>query len=282
MIKKVFSVALGVIILGAGYSFLKGFNPIDRIINKNFSINGYPHILKPLSESEIFIIQSEFNTLNPKTCTVINKYGFTGDESCSLSFLIDGVVREEIRYSDKELVKIAEDFLVKNSKFTGVQKKEQIILHDIIKNTGCVKCDGSILDQKNIDTMLIFKTNSMITADDIKVLVNNHGVVLVRGNKIPDIQLPLEIRVSESSAKKKVIGKTLEYKDIGGQKQKYKITAGDIQNVPANKIVYMKETEKGLEFYTVWEIKIGNNSDWTVYIDTITGKQVDVSQNFQT
>jgi len=243
----------------------------------------YPYILKPIPQDQLATLRSEFTASNGNVCTTINEYGFTEIGNICLD---QEIVKIEIT-DEKSIVEVVKTWLVQNSKFTGITKKSDAVV-DGLGSIGCVNCETPILERKGILLKIQFRGqtyNGLPVEGDISPLIvfaNVNGVSRIDGYWFPKIIVPLEPKISEISAKNKLIGRTFTYGGIGGQP----ITTAPLEskdlNNAAHKVVFVKKSSQGLEFRLAWKILVGEGLSWTVYIDAVTGEELKIVQMFQT
>ncbi|KKR58428.1 MAG: hypothetical protein UT97_C0030G0003 [Parcubacteria group bacterium GW2011_GWC2_40_31] len=242
----------------------------------------YPYILKPLSQTQLSGLRSEFAASNKNICTQINEYGFTEFKSGCFG----ETVRIEIT-DETNTVEMVKNWLVQNSKFTGITNKSEAIVDRVVKLNGCIKCEAPNFDSKVISLRINFRGqtyNSLPVEGDINpltVFANANGVSRIDSYWFPKITVPLQPKISETSAKNKFNGKTFTYGDIAGRPVNYRIEQKDLNNV-AHKVVFVKKSSLGLEFRLAWKISVGQGLSWTVYVDAVTGEELKVVQMFQT
>lgn len=241
----------------------------------------YPYTLSPLPQDRLSILRSEFTASNGNICAQINEYGFTEFKSGCLG----GIVRIEIA-DEAGIVEMVKNWLVQNSKFTGVMSKSDAIVDRIIKLDGCIKCDPPV-DRKVIEIRIDFRRQAydgLPVEGDISpltVFANANGISRIDGHWFPMITVPLEPKISETSTKNKLKGRTFTYSDKAGKPRDYLVTEKDLRN-SAHEVIFVKKTSPGLEFRLAWEIQVGQGLSWTIYIDAITGEELKVAQMFQT
>ena len=242
----------------------------------------YPYILKPLSQTQLSGLRSEFEASNKSVCAQINEYGFTEFKSGCFG----ETVRIEIT-AETSIVEMVKNWLVQNSKFTGITNKSEAIVDRVVKLNGCIKCEAPNFDSKVISLRIDFRGqtyNSLSVEGDINpltVFANANGISRIDGYWFPKIIVPLEPKISEASAKNKLNGRTFTYGDIAGRPVNYRVEQKDLNNV-AHKVVFVKKSSQGLEFRLAWKISVGQGLSWTVYVDAVTGEELKVVQMFQT
>ncbi|MDI6734509.1 MAG: hypothetical protein QMD50_03435 [Patescibacteria group bacterium] len=243
----------------------------------------YPYILKPLLQTQLSSLRSEFAASNKNICAQINEYGFTEFKSGCFG----ETVRIEI-VDETSIVEMVKNWLVQNSKFTGITNKSDVIVDRVVKLNGCIiKCEAPNFDSKVISLRVDFRGqtyNGLPVEGDIgslTVFANANGISRIDGYWFPKITVPLEPKISETSAKNKINGKTFTYGDIAGNPKDYRVEQKDLGNV-AHKVVFVKKSSQGLEFRLAWKVPVGQGLSWTVYIDAVTGEELKVVQMFQT
>lgn len=243
---------------------------------------GYPYILKPLSQAQLSSLRSEFKTSNKNICAQINEYGFTEFKSGCFGETVRIEIVDEAR-----IVEMVKDWLVQNSKFTGIINKSDATVDRVVKLDGCIKCEAPNFDRKVISLRIDFRGqtyNSLPVEGDtssLTVFANANGISRIDGFWFQKITVPLEPKVSEALAKNKLNGRIFTYDDKEGRLVNYRVEQKDLSNV-AHKVVFVKKSSQGLEFRLAWKISVGQGSSWTVYIDAVTGEELEVVQMFQT
>ena len=161
----------------------------------------YPQVIQPLSEESLQNLFAEFKTLNNGTvCNSLDKYGFISAGVCQA----DWIVRKEITNEDA-IIEMAKETIVKNSRFTGITDKSQLVVERVDELPGCILCDGSQGDMKNIQMRIIFKNQIFngFEVEDTKITVFSDVEKTYRIDEhwYPTIELP-EAVLSEEQAKK--------------------------------------------------------------------------------
>jgi len=232
----------------------------------------YPYILKPLSQTQLSSLRSEFATSNKNICTQLNEFGLTEDKSDCGGWVTISITDEA------SIIELAKNWLAQNSEFTGVPKSK---VSDIV-------IDRISSNKKVIGLQISFPVpqlyNGLPVEGDIaipKVFANAKGISRVSGHWFPEITVPLEPKISETSAKNKLNGRTFTYSDVVGSPRDYRVEQKDLSNV-ARKVIFVRKSSQGLEFRLSWKIPVGQELSWTVYIDAITGEELKVTQMFVT
>ena len=113
-------------------------------------------------------------------------------------------------------------------------------------------------------------------------VVSREGRLLEMEDRfIPLVEVPVRPEFQRESAQKKVAGRSFAYRDAAGREQREQIAS---ENEVSVKQLVVLPLEKGdtIEVRLAWEIVAGGALSWTVYIDAITGEELQVTQNFQT
>ncbi len=273
--KGIANIALVILILVLAGAF-------GYIVQKTMASDAaeYPYILKPLSQTQLSGLHSEFEASNKNICAQINEYGFTEFKSGCFG---ETIIKVEIT-DETSIIEMVKNWLVQNSKFTGITKKSDAIVERVVKLEGCIKCEALNFDRKVIGLRIDFRGqiyNGLPVEGDIgslTVFANAKGISRIDGYWFPKIIVPLEPKISEASTKSKLNGRIFTYSDFAGNPVNYRVEQKDLSNV-AYKVVFVKKSSQGLEFRLAWKIPVG---PWTVYIDAVTGEELKVDQMFQT
>jgi hypothetical protein len=93
------------------------------------------------------------------------------------------------------------------------------------------------------------------------------------------IELPARARVESQKLIDPLLGREFTYTNIAGQPMTYKVAQRNEISV-GELVIYPKPDKDRLAVHLAWQIIVGRGTDWTVFIDAITGKEIDVKQNF--
>ena len=230
----------------------------------------YPYILKPLSQTKLSSLRSEFEASNGGICAQIDEYGFTVRDNCF------GETTSRIEITDENsIVEMIKDWLIQNSKFTGITNKSDALV-DWVGKIGC--CELKV--EFHAQTYRGIPVEGAVYPPT--VFADARGILRIDGYWLPEITVPLKPKISEASARNKLNGRTFTYGDIGGRPIDYRVEQKDLSRV-AHKVVFVKKSSQGLEFRLAWKISVGQEGEsWTVYIDAVTGEELKVVQMFQT
>jgi heat shock protein HslJ len=253
-----------------------------RQIPTTNDIADYPYIVKPLTQIQLSALRAEFASSNKNVCAQINDFGFTEFQSGCFG----ETVRREIT-DETSIVEIAKNWLVQNSKFTGIPKESDVVVDRVVKLEGCIKCEAANVDRKVIGLRIDFRDQSHnglpVEGDrsSLTVFAHANGISRIDGHWFPKITIPLQPKISESSAKNKLNGRIFTHSDVAGNPKNYRVEQKDLDNA-AHTVVFVKKSSQGLEFRLAWKIPVGQEFFWTAYIDALTGEELKVVQMFQT
>ncbi len=251
--------------------FTIGCDPVSSIKGKEES--NYPRILEKKSESEQQQLYSEYMENNSGLCAEIDEYGLNGSKICtSREFL-----RVEIKDEEKERMNMmAKEFLVRNQKFTNVFDEEQLEIDRSYGIKGCIKCDGSDGDMKNIHWKVRFKNQELegleVENTVIDVFLDSDRVYQVYGHWYKDVILPDEDEISIEEARSSLVGKSFTFSSWTGE-QTYTITEDSFEEFGKDrgKIIFPYEADQKLEMRVCWVISA---NIWNFYLDSSTGEVI--------
>jgi hypothetical protein len=79
----------------------------------------------------------------------------------------------------------------------------------------------------------------------------------------------------------RMIGREFTYSNFAGQPMRYKATQASEIKV-GDLVVFPKLVESKLTVHLAYPVEVGSGTTWTVYIDAIDGRELEVKQNFAT
>ncbi len=232
----------------------------------------YATTYRALSQSEIDLLQQEFNWMNPGITAVIDKYGFFSFSSSNVqvNYHPAYVVPDE-----EQALQIAMNMMNFNRKFSGVTP----LTEPDIRRTFRVGSDGPWrieYKQQYYQGLRVAEQHPYPIC-----LWVDRSVSAIIGHYYPNIYIPDYENVSLQEALNSLIGHVLTYYDVGGKPVTITVTQEYLSSVQPIKSIVPHETDNGLSLLICWEIPISGGL-WTAYIDTITGELIRVDQNFVT
>ena len=79
----------------------------------------------------------------------------------------------------------------------------------------------------------------------------------------------------------KQVGREIIYSNIAGQPLTYKV-ANRAEVSVKNLVVYPKHEGNKIRIHLAFPVEVGSGTTWTVYVDAITGQEIEIKQNFAT
>jgi hypothetical protein len=92
-------------------------------------------------------------------------------------------------------------------------------------------------------------------------------------------ELPARAKVEPQKLIEPLIGREFTYSNLAGQPLTYRVTQRNEVSV-SELVVYPKPENDRIVLYLAWQIVVGRGTNWTVFVDAITGKEIEVKQNF--
>lgn len=252
----------------------------------------YPTTFRPLPASDLSKLKSEYATLNQnRICTSLNRYGFP---EYDLGLCLNRpILRVPISESVDSAAARAKLPLLKNAKFTSVDDTAEVKLARAIPLNGCIKCDGSPGDIRQISWRFDFANQIYsgleVEESGIVAFADAQGVYMLGGNRFKNIFVPALDRYTLSHTKELLVGRRIRV--IGSWEETYyQITAESFLSDAANrKVILQVKQGEALELRVAWKIGVawrtGQSSDpaspaWSVYVDTTTGEVLREDQLF--
>jgi hypothetical protein len=243
-------------------------------VNEYDETSNYPTTIYPLSSDKLSKYQSEYQTLNNnKVCTSLNEYGFC---EYDLTPCMDrSILRTEIT-DETKMINMAKEFISKNSKFTGISNIDELQLSSSTGVHGCIKCDGSEGDIKNINWRVCFANQIYngyeVFNTDLFIFLDINGVYMIGGNWYPKINIPDSNEFDLEKAKQSLYGHKISF--LCWTPINITVSAENIQE-DARKVIIPYKIEDRIELRVAWEILIyssGSTPLWIIYVDVMTGE----------
>ena len=115
---------------------------------------------------------------------------------------------------------------------------------------------------------------------ELRLAVGKNGTLLQLNDRIiPALDLPTRAEIAPQSLVDKMVGREFGYTNIAGQPLSYKIASSSEVTVK-DLVVYPKQEGNRITIHLAYPVEVGQGTTWTVYVDAITGQEIDVKQNF--
>jgi hypothetical protein len=115
---------------------------------------------------------------------------------------------------------------------------------------------------------------------ELRLAVGKNGKLLQLNSRIiPALDLPARAEIAPQSLVDKMVGREFGYTNIAGQPMSYKVASRSEVSVK-DLVVYPKQEGNRLTIHLAYPVEAGQGTTWTVYVDAITGQEIDVKQNF--
>jgi hypothetical protein len=115
---------------------------------------------------------------------------------------------------------------------------------------------------------------------ELRLAVGKNGTLLQLNSRIiPALDLPARAEIAPQSLVDKMVGREFGYTNIAGQPMTYKVASRSEVSVK-DLVVYPKQEGNKITIHLAYPVEAGQGMTWTVYVDAITGQEIDVKQNF--
>jgi hypothetical protein len=115
---------------------------------------------------------------------------------------------------------------------------------------------------------------------ELRLTAGKNGTLLQMNSRIiPAIDLPTRAEIAPQSLVDKMVGRVFGYTNIAGQPTSYKVANRSEVSV-GDLVVYPKLEGNRITIHLAYPVEAGQGMTWTVYVDAITGQEIDVKQNF--
>jgi hypothetical protein len=115
---------------------------------------------------------------------------------------------------------------------------------------------------------------------ELRLAADKNGTLLQLNSRIiPVVDLPTRAEITPQSLMDKMVGREFSYTNIAGQPLSYKVANRSEVSVK-DLVVYPKLEGNKITIHLAYPVEAGQGMTWTVYVDAITGQEIDVKQNF--
>jgi hypothetical protein len=116
---------------------------------------------------------------------------------------------------------------------------------------------------------------------ELRIVLSKTGALLQLSSRlIPTVEFPSRPKLEAATLTNRFLGREFTYSNIAGQPLKYKVAQASEINVK-ELVVYPKVSEQKIRLHLAYPCEIGRGTTWTIYVDAITGEELDTKQNFQ-
>lgn len=116
---------------------------------------------------------------------------------------------------------------------------------------------------------------------ELKIAVSKTGNLLqLSSTVLPPDEFPARAKIEAAEIKAKLANREFTYSNLAGQPMTYKVTQ-ESEIIVNDLVVFPKRSEQKLTLHLAYPVEVGRGTTWTIYIDAISGKEIEVKQNFQ-
>ncbi len=118
----------------------------------------------------------------------------------------------------------------------------------------------------------------------LNLVLSKTGALLQMSSRIVSpvllsTELPGRPGISPDKLITPLLGREFTYTSIAGQPLNYKVSQRDEISVK-ELVIYPRVDNDRLAVHLAWQVEVGRGTTWTVYIDAMTGKELEVRPNF--
>jgi len=117
---------------------------------------------------------------------------------------------------------------------------------------------------------------------ELRFVLSKQGALLQMSSRlVPAVELPSRATIEPQAIIDKFIGREFSYTNIAGQMMRYRVARRE-EILVKDLVVYPKPEKDRLVFHLAYPVEAGRGMSWTVYVDGMTGQEIEVKQNFAT
>ncbi len=115
---------------------------------------------------------------------------------------------------------------------------------------------------------------------ELTLVVSKTGLLMQWSSRLlPKLELAGRTLLATKDLPDRFIGRSFSYTSIAGQPLSYKV-ANRSEVVVKDPVIYLKQAGNRLTLHIAYPIEAGSGTTWTVFLDAVTGEELDVRQNF--
>ncbi len=115
---------------------------------------------------------------------------------------------------------------------------------------------------------------------ELRLTVSKSGMLLQWNSRIiPTVDLPAKAEIKPDEIAEKLLNCEFTYTNIAGQRQSFRATKRD-EIVVRDLVVYPRLEGNKISIHLAYPVEVGSGTTWTVYYDSIDGRELGVKQNF--
>lgn len=117
---------------------------------------------------------------------------------------------------------------------------------------------------------------------ELRLAFSRQGALLQMSSRlVPALDLPDEPTVNPETVAERMVGREFTYTSVAGQPLSYRVARREDVEIKSL-VVYPKPGADKLTFHLALPFVVGSGTTWTVFVDAITGVEIEVKQNFAT
>ena len=115
---------------------------------------------------------------------------------------------------------------------------------------------------------------------ELRLAAAKNGTLLQWGSRIiPYFDMPTRAEIPPQLVGDKMVGREFIYSNIAGQPLSYKV-ANRAEVSVKDLVIFPKLEGSRIRIHLAYPVEVGSGVTWTVYVDAITGQEIEVKQNF--
>jgi hypothetical protein len=117
---------------------------------------------------------------------------------------------------------------------------------------------------------------------DLRIAITRQGgLVQLTSRLLPPVDMPSAPTIDLTSVRSSLVGRVFSYRGIDGRALEYRVSSAE-EVIAKSLVIYPRDDGSRLVLHLAYPLEVGRGVTWTVFIDAIDGKEIDVKQNFNT
>lgn len=115
---------------------------------------------------------------------------------------------------------------------------------------------------------------------DLRIAITRQGgLVQLTSRLLPPVEMPSAPGIDPVPLRTALVGRVFSYRGIDGRPLEYRVGSID-EALVKSLVIYPRDDGSKLVLHLAFPLEVGRGVTWTVFIDAIDGKEIEVKQNF--
>lgn len=116
---------------------------------------------------------------------------------------------------------------------------------------------------------------------ELRIVLSKAGNLLQLSSRIlPAVDFAARHKIEVATLIGQLVGREFTYSNFAGQPMSYKVAQAS-EIVVKDLVIFPKVDAQKIKLHLAYPIEVGRGTTWTVFVDAVTGEEIETKQNFQ-